>query len=71
MLAVQGIYNGKTIKPLQPFPEKKKYKVIITFLEEIPDNQEINLVRNLSSQTDGLTFWNSEKEDLYQDYLEK
>jgi len=35
MLAVKGIYNGKTIRPLEVIKEKRNYMVAITFLEPI------------------------------------
>jgi hypothetical protein len=41
--------------------------VIITFLEEISEDEEI---RNFSAQTDAFSFWKDEREDIYQDYLE-
>ena len=67
MLAIRGIYDGKTIKLIDKITEKKKYKVIITFVEEIFPNDED--LRIFSSQTTGLDFWNDPKEDIYQDYL--
>ena len=68
MLAIKGIYDGKTIKPLEKLPKNKKYKVIITFIEEV---DEIEQLRNFSAKTTSFTFWENEKEDIYQDYLTK
>ena len=67
MLAVKGIYDGKTVKLLDKFADKKKYKVVVTFLEEIEtiDSE----IRDFSSRTGGLDFWMNPKEDLYQDFL--
>ena len=67
MLALKGIYDGKSVKLLDKLTETKKYKVVITFLEEIKDD-DLD-IRNFSAQTTGLDFWKSSKEDLYQDYL--
>jgi len=67
MLAMHGIYDGKNIKITDKITEKKKYKVIITFIEEISQNDDD--LRNFSSQTKGLEFWNDSREDVYQDYL--
>ena len=67
MLAIHGIYDGKTIKITDKVTEKKKYKVVITFIEEISQNDED--LRTFSSQTKGLEFWNDSREDVYQDYL--
>ncbi|HLP44492.1 MAG TPA: hypothetical protein VK469_01005 [Candidatus Kapabacteria bacterium] len=41
-------------------------KVIITFLEEIDEDEDL---RNFSDQTDAFSFWEDEREDIYQDYL--
>ena len=54
MLAIHGIYDGKTIKITDKVTEKKKYKVVITFIEEI--NQNDDDLRTFSSQTGGLEF---------------
>ena len=69
MLAVHGIYDGKSVKITDRITEKKKYKVVVTFIEEL---QEVdNELRDFSSQTRGLEFWEDSKEDMYQDYLTK
>ncbi|RLC48890.1 MAG: hypothetical protein DRH57_01300 [Candidatus Cloacimonadota bacterium] len=70
MIAINGIYNGKDFIPLDNFPKKKKFKVVITFIEEIAMNESED-IRNFSAQTKGLSFWKDEREDIYQDYLEK
>ena len=67
MISVNGIFDGKTVKITDKITEKKKYKVIVTFIEEI-QQYDIDL-RNFSSQTGGLEFWKDSKEDIYQDYL--
>jgi hypothetical protein len=66
MIAVEGIYDGKTFQILEKIPVSKKYKVIITFVEEIDEAEEL---REFSSQTDSFTFWENAEEDIYQDYL--
>ncbi len=68
MRAIKGLFDGKNFIALEKFPKKKKYKVVITFIEEIDNNEEI---RNFSAQTSGLLFWEDGKEDIYQEYLEK
>ena len=68
MISINGIYNGKKFIPLDNFPKQKKYRVVITFIEEITTD-EGEEIRNFSAQTDGLSFWKDEREDLYQDYL--
>ncbi len=69
MLSVKGIYDGKKIYPTESIKEAKKYKVIITFLEEINDDEEKHL-RSFGANTNAaLDFWNNPEEDVYQDYL--
>lgn len=66
MIAIKGIYDGKNVIPLESLPENKKYKVLITLLEEFDNDEEI---RNFTSQDDAFSFWNSEKENIYQDFI--
>ncbi|MBI4535341.1 MAG: hypothetical protein HY708_03620 [Ignavibacteriae bacterium] len=68
MLTVKGIYDGKQIRPLKKLSLKKKYKVVITFLEEIEDSSGI---RAFTSQSEGFSFWEDEREDIYQDLLKR
>jgi hypothetical protein len=66
-LAVNGIYDGKSVKITDRITEKKKYKVVVTFIEEL---QEVdNDLRDFSAQTSGFEFWEDSREDIYQDYL--
>jgi hypothetical protein len=69
MLAIQGIYDGKSIQPLEKIPNNKKpSKVIITFIDEIEND---SVIREFSAQSDSFLFWNDERENLYQDYLQE
>ena len=69
MLAVRGIYDGKSVKLLDKLTVRKKYKVVVTFLEEIePTDEEL---RDFTSQTAGLDFWEHPREDIYQDFLKQ
>jgi hypothetical protein len=65
MLSVNGIYDGKSVKITDRITKKRKYKVVVTFIEELPDDA----IRDFSAQTSGLEFWEDSKEDIYQDYL--
>ena len=65
MLSVNGIYDGKSVRITDRITEKRKYKVVITFIEELPDDD----IRDFSSQISALEFWEDSKEDIYQDYL--
>ena len=73
MEAVHGIFDGENIIATDPISTKKKFKVVITFLEEIDETVEHaeEESRNFAAQTDGLSFWQDEREDVYQDYLKK
>jgi hypothetical protein len=66
MLIGKKFYNGKDFVALEKFPKNKNFKVAITFVEEIDEKEE---VRQFSAQTDAFSFWNDEREDLYQDFL--
>lgn len=66
MLAIQAIYDGVKFIPLEKVPAKGKFKVIITFVEELDGVEDI---RNFAAQTDSFTFWENEEEDIYQDFL--
>lgn len=67
MFAVNGIYDGRGVKITDKISEKKRYKVVVTFLEEL--QQTDNELREFSAQTDGLGFLEDPREDIYQDYL--
>ena len=71
MLSLNGIYDGEKIRPLEKIASKKKYKVIITFVEEINSEGDDEGIRSFASQTSAMDFWNDSREDLYQDYLPK
>ena len=66
MKTIEGLFDGKTFVPLEKIPVTKRYKVIITFVEEIDEAEEI---RHFAAQTDAFEFWQTEAEDIYQDYL--
>ena len=67
MFAVRGNDDGKSVKLLDKLTVRKKYKVVVTFLEEI--EQTDDEPEDFTSQTDGLDFWNDAREDVYQDFL--
>jgi hypothetical protein len=68
MLAIKGIYNGNSVELLGERPLNKKYKVVVTFVEELDDEEDL---RTFTSQFTAFDFWNDKREDLYQDYLPK
>jgi len=67
MLTVNGIYDGKTVKITDKITEKKKFKVVVTFIEELEKGDDA--LSNFSAQTEGLDFWEDAAEDIYQDYI--
>jgi predicted metallopeptidase len=68
MIALKGIYDGTNITLLDKSPIHKKYKVVVTFIEEIKQTDSDD-VRAFASQSNGFEFWKNEQEDLYQDYV--
>ena len=67
MITVRGIYDGHQVKITDQISDKRKYKVIVTFIEEIPMDEDD--VRNFASKSEGFDFWENTAEDVYQDYL--
>ena len=67
MIAIKGIFDGVSIIPIDKIPIDKKSKVVITFIDEPYDENEI--LREVTSRPNGFKFWDYEKEDIYQDYL--
>jgi hypothetical protein len=68
MHAIKGIYDGKKISLLEKVPVEKPCEVIVTFIEE---NTEAEELRNYTSDEDSFNFWKAGEEDIYQDYLTK
>lgn len=67
MLAVNGIYDGKVVKITDRITEKKKFKVVVTFIEELEEVDDD--LRNFSAQTIGFDFWEDQRENIYQDFI--
>jgi hypothetical protein len=67
MLTVRGIYDGKNVTIIDKIKGKKKFKVIVTFIEELHISDQD--IRDFSAQTSGLDFWEDPREDIYQDLL--
>jgi hypothetical protein len=70
MLSVKGIYEEGKVKLLEKIQARKRSKVIITFIDD-SDLSEDEKLREFSSTGDGLAFWNSDAENIYQDYIPK
>jgi hypothetical protein len=71
MLSVTGIYDGKNIYPVDTINEHRKYKVIITFVEELEALEVEQLHLRDFGNNASLAFWDEPAEDVYQDYLLK
>ena len=67
MVAIQGIFDGNKIIPLDNVPTGKQYRLIITFVEEITEAEDI---RAFTSESDAFAFWQNPAEDIYQDFLQ-
>ena len=73
MLSVKAIYDGKSIKLLQPVNVKTPQEVIITFLQDNPDaSTKADDVRGaniqqLVEQSKAFAFLAEEEEDVYTD----
>lgn len=49
MQAIQGIYDGKTIRPLEPVRAHPNVRVIITFMEpELTDNLPVTRLEDVA-----------------------
>lgn len=73
MTTVKGIYENGKIKLFEKIRFKTGKNVLITFLEEDRPNED-ELLRSLSlTQPDNFLkeYLEDEREDLYQDYVEK
>ncbi len=57
MFAVHGIYDGKKVKITDRLSENKRYKVVVTFIEELPQEEtEIRKYVNLHLKLGVLIF---------------
>lgn len=73
MTSVKGVYENGQIKLLEEIKTKTPQKVIVTFIDEESQWEDID-VRTLSlSQPEDFfkNYLTDEREDLYQDYAKK
>ena len=61
MLAIQGIYNGTHIVPLETLPVN----------DSVESSELDEDIRPLLAQHLAFDFWADEREDIYQEYLKK
>ncbi len=69
MFSVPGIYDDGKVFPIESINVDKKYKVIITFVEELDIDNEEAMIRNFGGNSSAFSFWKNKEEDIYQDYL--
>jgi predicted DNA-binding antitoxin AbrB/MazE fold protein len=72
MKIVQGEYENGVVKPLEEVPEIANKRVLITFFEE--DSLEEKLFGDITLQQSEQflkEYLSDEREDLYQEYLNK
>ncbi len=67
VFAVHGLYDGKRVKISEPVNKNKKYRVVVTFLEELPDEEQE--IREFASRTESFDFWENTAEEIYQDCI--
>jgi hypothetical protein len=65
---IEGIYDGKRIFPLEEIKIKSKYRVIITFLEEIKDPDSFRDLK-LHSEKIFQKLWENEDDEIWASYL--
>ncbi|MFH1287729.1 MAG: hypothetical protein ABII25_03425 [bacterium] len=67
MLAVKGLFDGKSIKLLGRVSVKEPHEVIITFLEPDEDKVLNRDIRKLAEVGGSFDFLNNPAEDIYSD----
>ncbi len=68
MYSVKGIYDGEKVELLEKPEHQKPCKVIVTFVEEDTDIEDL---RQYPADEEAFDFWKVAEEDLYQDYLKQ
>ncbi len=69
MVAVNGIYDGETVRLLEPINMPKNTRVIVTVLDETVRDEELptSALLRLSAESGALDFLNAPEEDIYSD----
>lgn len=69
MIAAKGIFDGKQVKLLEEVKIEKPTKVIVTFLNESDEEEDIPVeeIRRLAEQGKAFDFLNDTEEDIYTD----
>lgn len=69
MIAAKGIFDGKQVRLLEEVKIEKPTKVIVTFLNESDEEEDIPVeeIRRLAEQGKAFDFLNDTEEDIYTD----
>lgn len=67
MIAVRGLFDGKTIKLLEKVDVKEPQEVIITFLGAIRDKELYQGIYRIAERGGSFDFLNIPEEDIYSD----
>jgi len=69
MITVTGIYENGRIELLQKVEVATKQKVLVTFIEDLDDEQRLLSLQNTTKHFED--YVSDKREDLYQDFLKK
>jgi len=69
MITVTGIYENGRIELLQKVEVATKQKVLVTFIEDLDDEQRLLSLQNTTKHFEN--YVSDKREDLYQDFLKK
>ena len=69
MITVTGIYENGRIELLQKVEVASKQKVLVTFIEDLDDEQRLLSLQNTTKHFED--YVSDKREDLYQDFLKK
>ncbi len=65
LMTVEGIYDGKAIRPLGKIKTRKRHRVLITFLEEVDDFADLKK----HSEKVFAKLWKDEDDAIWNSYL--
>jgi len=65
---IEGIFDGEKIYPLEEIKTKRKYRVIITFLESIDKFDDFKDLK-LHSEKVFEKLWENENDEIWSSYL--
>jgi predicted DNA-binding antitoxin AbrB/MazE fold protein len=69
MLTIKGEYENGQIKLLEQVPFEKRNKVLVTFLDDLENEEDTLRKFSLSTPNSLQSYLQDGREDLYQEYL--